>query len=286
MTKLDFADRIKALEMLEAGRTAMPGLPVMARLDGRAFHSLCRGFDRPYDQGMSTAMTATAVQLVAEFMPACGYTQSDEITLAWLEPDIFDGRFQKLTSVLASYAAGVFGPALREARPNSDPKQVPCFDCRVWQVPSIQDVMDVFIWREDDAVKNSITMAAQAYYTHGELMGVKSSEKHELLHAKGVNWNDYAPRNKRGVYVKRVVETRPMTDAEWSRIPEKHRPSERFQPISRSSVQELELPPIRGYADASKVLLGVDVSGSPTPKYEVTCAQPLTFGLRASVEDT
>jgi tRNA(His) 5'-end guanylyltransferase len=279
--KMGFGDRIKMLEMAEAGRVALPRLPVLARLDGRAFHTFTRGFDRPFDPAMSAAMIATAKALVEEFDAACAYTQSDEITLAWLEPNIFDGRFQKLTSVVAGYTSVVFAAEIRERKSHLG-KQVPCFDCRVWQVPTLQDVIDVFVWREDDATKNSITMAAQAYYSHKDLHGVDSAAKHELLFRKGVNWNDFPAHFRRGVYLKRVLEDRPLTEQEWLRIPEKKRPA-RDLLVRRSKVDVLDMPPIRKYLEADRVLLGVKLPEVEVPRYEVLAASPLRYGKKAEV---
>ena len=101
-------DRLKAIEMQEAGRKMMPDIPVVARLDGRAFHTFTRGMRRPFDIEMQRVMYLTAAALVEEFHPAVGYTQSDEITLVWDKPVLFDGRYQKLTSVLAGYASATF----------------------------------------------------------------------------------------------------------------------------------------------------------------------------------
>lgn len=278
--KVGFGDRIKALEQTEAGRAALPRLPLLARLDGRAFHTLTRGFDRPFDSAMSESMIETAKALVEEFDAVCAYTQSDEITLAWLEPNLFDGRFQKLTSVLAGYTSVVFSRALSVRRPSV--RQVPCFDCRVWQVPTLQDVIDVFVWREDDATKNSLTMAAQAHYSHKELHGVDSAAKQELLFKKGINWNDFPAHFKRGAYLKRIVEDRPLTEAEWLRIPEKKRPA-RDLLVRRSRVEMLDMPPIRRYLEADRVLLGVKLPEANDARYEVLSGKPLRYGKKADV---
>src|SRR5437868_6317488 len=114
MTQDTLGDRCKRFEMAEAGRKAMPGLPVLARLDGRAFHTFTRGLLRPYDTRMTHCMVETTRFLIEQLEACIGYTQSDEITLAWYEPPgsttayPFDGRFQKLTSVLAGLASARF----------------------------------------------------------------------------------------------------------------------------------------------------------------------------------
>lgn len=236
----------------------MRGLPLLARLDGRAFHTFTRDLKRPYEHGMSVAMIETTRYLVHEMTALVGYTQSDEITLAWFEASqsasdyAFDGRFQKLASVLAGMASTKFYQLVLEHLPNKA-KATPHFDCRVWQVPTLDDAAEVFIWREDDATKNSITMAAGAYYADAELDGKSSGIKQEMLWQKGVNWNDFPRFFKRGSYLQRRTYERALTDEERTRIPEPHRPPAGAT-CRRTQVVELDLPPVRKIANLSAVL--------------------------------
>lgn len=236
----------------------MKGLPLLARLDGRAFHTFTRGLQRPYEHGMSTAMIETTRYLVQDMVAIVGYTQSDEITLAWFESSqsasdyAFDGRFQKLASVLAGMASARFGQLVLKHLPNKA-GETPHFDCRVWQVPTLDDAADVFTWREDDAVKNSITMAASTCYSDADLDGKNSSVKQEMLWQKGVNWNDFPSFFKRGTYLQRRTHDRQLSDDERARIPEPHRPpiNATFQ---RTQVVEIDLPPVRKIENLSAVL--------------------------------
>jgi tRNA(His) 5'-end guanylyltransferase len=236
----------------------MRGIPLIARLDGRAFHTFTRDLRRPYEHGLSLAMIATTRHLVQEMTSLVGYTQSDEITLAWFESTqsasdyAFDGRFQKLASVLAGMASTRFYQLLLEHLP-SKAKETPHFDCRVWQVPTLDDAAEVFIWREDDATKNSVTMAAGAHYSDAELDGKSSSVKQEMLWQKGVNWNDFPAFFKRGTYVQRRSFERTLTDEERERIPQRHRPPANAT-FQRTRVVELDLPPLRTIANLSAVL--------------------------------
>ena len=260
----DLGDRMKAMEMAEAGRAMMVGLPVIARLDGRAFHTFTRKFKRPFDPQMGNAMQDVTQELVEEFHPAVGYTQSDEITLIWKAPTLFSGRFQKLTSVLAGYASSRFGQIAATMANLVDsrwPKHiVPCFDCRVFQVPSLDIAIDVLAWREYDAVKNSVSMAAQAVYSHKELHKKGRADQMDMLHAKGINWNDYPVHFKRGRYFQRKTMETYLTVQELARIPLEHRPT---GPVLRSfviPVKELDEQPIRrlGTIKALGVLFPVD----------------------------
>jgi len=265
---MTLGDRCKALEDQEAMRKALPGLPIIARLDGRAFHTFTRGLKRPYDQRMSNLMIATTSFLVDELDARIGYTQSDEISLFWYVTDPkselpFGGRFQKLCSVLAGLASAKFTKGIEFNIPEKEIARngeletdytVACFDCRVWQVPTIQDVIDVFVWREDDATKNSISMAADSVYSHKELLNKNSSDKQEMLWQKGINWNDYPDFFKRGTYVRRKTEERTLTTEELSRIPESHRPHADTT-FMRSSVVTLNMPPIRKVTNLIDVLV-------------------------------
>jgi tRNA(His) 5'-end guanylyltransferase len=250
-------DEIKELEMQEAGRKLMPGIPVIARLDGRSFHSFCRNLNKPFDENFHTCMVETTKALVEEFTAAVGYTQSDEITLAWNKPEMFDGRFQKLTSVLSGFASSVFTLEVLKHLPGKE-KLIPCFDCRVWQMPSPQEALKVFYWREADAVKNSVSQATRAYYSHNQVNNKKRPEMMDMLREKGINWNEYEPWKKRGVYVKRKTFQRTLTHEERMNIPESNRP-EIGQLFTRSKVEIIDLPPLRKVLDPAKVIFAKNI---------------------------
>lgn len=246
----EFGDRMKLYEMAEAGRQLMPLLPVIARLDGKCFSSFTRGLERPYDARLSELMISTTTHLVSATNAACGYTQSDEITLGWYEPDFrsqifFNGRVQKMASVLAAMCSVFFNRQLPERIPEKADR-APVFDCRVWNVPNIEEGANAFLWREQDATKNSISMAAHSYYSHAELHGKSGAEKREMLWQKGVNWNDYPDFFKRGVYVRRQVTRRRFTANELESLPPKH--AARTNPeleIERTDYLPLNLPGLR-----------------------------------------
>ena len=263
MPDLDFealGDRCKSFGDAETSRKAMLGLPLLVRLDGRAFHSYCRGLRRPYDERLSSCMHATTRALIEEFHPLVGYTQSDEITLAWHLPSDsrsqypFDGKLQKLCSVLAGFASATFAREALTSLPEKQ-EQVPHFDARAWQVPTLAEALEVFAWREDDAVKNSVQMAARSVASHKDLDGKGRKDQLDILHSAGIKWNDYPAFFKRGIYFRRVTRERTLTKEERERIPERFRP-----PIGevflRSSVEALEIGPIRREPEAMAILFG------------------------------
>lgn len=262
-------DRMKRYEAAEAGRRLMPLLPAIARLDGRAFHSFVRGLDRPFDRRLSDLMIDTTAFLVRETNAAVGYTQSDEISLAWVPEEydsqiFFDGRVQKMTSMLAAMCSAHFNRRLPAFLPAEHAERLPVFDCRVWNVPTLEEAANVFLWRELDATKNSISMAARTYYEHGELHDKSGAEMQEMLFQKGVNWAEYPAFFKRGTYVRRRKVSRPFTAEERESLPEKH--AARGNPalvVERTGCGPIDLPPLATIENRAGVLFRGE---QPRPK--------------------
>lgn len=220
-------DRMKFYEKMYSGdEMLMPLIPCVARLDGRAFHTFTRGLDRPFDPRLTTLMCNTTYKLMEEVDAHVAYTQSDEITLVWWVRDYksqmtFAGRVQKLTSVLASLCSVLFNRMMPDVLPEKK-DYMPVFDCRVFNVPTAEEAVNCLIWRQQDATRNSISMAAQAFYSHNELMGKNCDEMQEMLFQRGINWNKYPEYFKNGtMYLRRKV-FRPFTTEELDALPPKH----------------------------------------------------------------
>lgn len=252
-------DRQKSYEAIESGRILMPNLPIIARLDGRAWHTFCKGLERPYDIRLSSLMAKTSKFLAEQTNALISYTQSDEITLVLFKDTIesqvfFGGRVQKLNSIFASMATAYFNKHLEAHLPEKKDK-MPLFDCRIWNVPSLEEASENLLWRELDATKNSISMAAQAYYSHKELHGKNGSEKQEMLFKKGINWDKYPAFFKRGSYFRRVNKFVKFTTEEINKLPMKH--EARKIPnlmVERSLVEGVEFPPLNKVANKVDVL--------------------------------
>lgn len=199
-----FGDRIKALEMEYAGALLDENTPFCVRIDGKAFHTYTKGLQRPYDERLSNAMVDTMNFLLEKSNAQLGYTQSDEISLVYFktaphQQNFFGSRVQKLTSVLASMATARFNWKVQSTIPEKA-EDFAFFDARVWSVPSLKEAADVMVWRQDDAIKNAVSMAAHAYYDHKYLHGKSSREKIELLKEKGIEWNEFPEFFKSGTY--------------------------------------------------------------------------------------
>lgn len=200
--------------------------PIIARVDGRAFHSFTKGMARPYDFRMLRAMRSTVLNLAKETNACIAYTQSDEITLVWYKEDPnsqiwFSGKHSKMVSQLGALATLFFYRECLRFMPEYALK-LPTFDARAWNVPSVTEASNALLWRENDAVKNSISMAAHAYYSHKELHGCNGKKKLEMLAVKGLDWNEYPNHFKKGIFVQNYTFKAPFSRNEISKLPEKH----------------------------------------------------------------
>jgi len=254
--KDDLGNRIKIYENIEINRRLLPLLPIVCRLDGKAFHNFTKDLKRPYDPVLSEVMILTTAYLVQETNANIGYTQSDEISLTWHNDRFdkqlfFDGKIQKMVSVLSSLTTGYFNKILTKYIKK---EELGFFDCRVFNVPNVEEGANVLLWRERDATKNSISMAAGTYYDHMDLMNKNSSQKQEMLFHKGINWHNYPTFFKRGTFIQRKIVKFKFTAEEIDKLPERHlarqNPDLEYE---RSEYKRLDMPPF------SKVLNRADV---------------------------
>lgn len=230
MNKKDsLGDRMKQYEAIPKN-FLMKKNPVIIRLDGKAFHTFTRGFEKPFDEAIELAMETTMLRLCQNIQGCVlGYTQSDEITLvlcdyqkvdtdAWFEYNV-----EKMCSVAASMATLYFFKALCQYRDElwesndisfSDKIDLinrkleigAYFDARCFNVPK-EEVVNCLIWRQQDATRNSIQALAQNFYSQKQLSGLKCSQlQDKMFTEKGVNWNDLTTYQKRGACaVKRMM---------------------------------------------------------------------------------
>lgn len=239
-----FGDRMKEYEGMYADKF-LPMLPVCARIDGKCFHTYCKNMNKPFDGVLVETMREVTQQLVEETGATIGYTQSDEITLIWYSDNyktqiFFDGKVQKMNSVLASMATAFFNKAIKWNSGNFE-KPEAMFDCRVWQVPNLVEACNVLLWREQDAIRNSISMVAQSQFSHKQLHKKSTKDKLQMLEEMGVFWGDLPNKYKRGSYFMRQKVVRKFSDSELANLPEKH--AARSNPdleIERTDVKELE----------------------------------------------
>lgn len=190
-------------------------MPVIIRIDGKAFHTFTRGFQKPFDHILMQSMQETA-RYLAENIQGCvaSYVQSDEISLLLIDykklttSAWFDYEVQKVCSISASMATLFFNQnfAKRVAANgewvgdtyNKALNSGAMFDSRCFNVPK-EEVSNYFLWRQLDASRNSIQMVGQANFSHKELQELSCNQIQEkLFQEKGINWNDFSGAEKRG----------------------------------------------------------------------------------------
>lgn len=263
-------DRMKAYEAVE-DRRLDSRLPIYARIDGRGFSRFTAGMARPYDAGMARTMIETASGLVERTHAKIAFVQSDEISLVWLADGdtaqtIFDGRIQKLCSVLASLSTALFMAALtKDDRLCRYAERLPHFDCRVLQLPSKTEAANMLLWRELDAQKNAISGAARGAFSHKALHGKNGAEMLSMMSEANVDFAGYPVCFRRGTFLRRVSFYRPFTSDELARIPEKHRPAD-GSCVGRSEVRSIDMPPFRAVINREAVVFdGADPTTPPLP---------------------
>ena len=210
-------ERMKHYESHVTETYLEPDLPLYARIDGRAFHTLTRGLNKPFDIDFSKVMQMTCVALVEETGANLGYVQSDEISLGWSRTDKapFNGRLFKLTSVLASIAGAVFmNKILTTISPTSQlymkikDGATPTFDCRIFNVPNLEELVNSFIWRQNDCTKNCVSTVAHHYYSTDQLHKKSSKEMIEMINAAGLDYDRVPMQYQLGTFYHRVKELR------------------------------------------------------------------------------
>lgn len=186
-------------------------MPVIIRLDGRAFHTFTRNFRKPYDEDLMNWMNITAHDLCENIQGAqLAYVQSDEISILvhyykklnsqpW-----FNNEIQKMVSISAGLASSLFTSLYMcsriEKRQSVDISAI-MFDSRVFVLPE-NEVCNYFIWRQQDWIRNSIQMLAQSLFSQKELHKKNQIDMISMCKLKGKNWNSLSNEIKYGRCIK------------------------------------------------------------------------------------
>lgn len=221
MDRSDLGDRMKGYENVSRNYLTRR-MPVIIRLDGKSFHTFTRGMKRPFDEVLTKTMQDT-MKYLCENIQGCvlGYTQSDEISLVLVDykqlnsSAWFDNNIQKMVSISASLATMSFNNCFHINAGNYyssndfDFDKIyqsvyysktgkALFDSRAFNVPK-EDVCNCLIWRQQDAVRNSIQSVGQANFSQKELHNKSCNMIQDMLMTeKNINWNDIPTHLKRG----------------------------------------------------------------------------------------
>lgn len=204
--------RMKSSYEIRSQTALLRRTPVIIRVDGKSFHQLTKGMDRPFDPRLTNCMQEASLILVRGIQGCkLAYVQSDEISLLLTDFDTlttdawFGYNVQKMVSVSASMATFGFNEAFKVYFGDTRFKlRMGFFDSRAFNLPP-EEVNNYFLARQKDATKNSIASVAQCNFSHKELQGVSARDmQSKLLVEKDINWNDLETRYKRGFCWKRI----------------------------------------------------------------------------------
>ena len=247
--------------------------PVAIRIDGKAFHTFTKGFEKPFDMVLIKSMQQT-MKYLCENIQGCvfGYCQSDEITLILVDYQTlttdawFDYEVQKICSISASMATMAFNKFFAEnvdnwmdllptdeRNDNNHIYKLGCtyfnatnkgamFDARCFNIPK-EEVTNLIYWRQLDATRNSIQMVGQANFSHKELQNKSCNMIQDMLHEqKGINWNDFPTVCKRGTACIKNKKIIGYVDDSGTTIAELINPSE----LETSWILDTEMPILKG----------------------------------------
>lgn len=200
MEKDSLGYRMKSYEFVYKD-SLIKKIPVIVRVDGRAFHTLTRNFDKPFDLNFINTMVSSSLYLASNMQGfKLAYIQSDEASflLTDCETDKTQGWFdynrQKIISISASLMTAAFNSLYKFE------ENFPVFDSRAFNIPK-EDVLNYFLWRAKDWKRNSLQMYSRAYFSHKELQNKKQEDMHEMLHSIGKNWSDLPQILKNGTFL-------------------------------------------------------------------------------------
>lgn len=196
------ATRMKLNYELRQRPSLIKRVPVILRVDGRAFHTFTASFERPFSKRIIAAMVAAARNVAKEMSGTKAvYIQSDEASFLLTDYDKlqtqpwFEYNQQKLTSIAAALMSVHFNAEI-----NCEPPAKAVFDARAFNVPR-EEVANYFLWRMQDWKRNSLQMFAGAFFSHAQLMNKNEADKHEMLHDIGENWASLQDQEKNGTWL-------------------------------------------------------------------------------------
>lgn len=210
MNKDSLGDRMKTYE--KACKPSLPiRMPVIIRVDGKAFHSYTKGCKRPFDDNLVNCMNETA-KFLCENIQGCklAYVQSDEISLLLVNYENinsqswFNNNVQKMASVSAGLASGKFTMI-------SDTifgkHKLATFDSRVFVLPK-EEVSNYFWWRQEDTIRNSVQMLARSIFSHKKCDKKDQNDLKDMCLAAGQDWDKLPTDQKFGRCIIKVYNTK------------------------------------------------------------------------------
>lgn len=216
---------------------------VIIRIDGKAFHSFTSDLVKPFDNDFTVDMNDTAKYLLENIEGAkLAYVQSDEISILLTDFDKlttqawFDNEIQKIVSVAASMATARFnelrigrkvtkildvlitgGSVIDVPEEIQGRNKLAMFDARAFTLPNKSEVINYFVWRQKDAIRNSIEMTARSYYSHKSMQHKSTADLLQMIKMNDQDWNSLPVRYQRGgVFVVSPLPDKEVTEEAWN----------------------------------------------------------------------
>ena len=224
-SKDTLGDRMKEYEVVPRNYL-MRRTPVIVRIDGKSFSTFCRRFKKPFDPFLNASLNQVMKYICSNVQGVkMAERHSDELSFLITDFDtittdaFFDYNVQKVVSVMASMATAEFARQLiidqghidRETSQLKLDESWPNFDARAFNIPE-NEIANYFYWRMLDAKRNSISMWAQANFSHKQLQGKTSDQMQEMLfQEKGINWGKLPQGQKIGFVCLREQVEKPIT---------------------------------------------------------------------------
>ena len=260
------ADRMKKYEAVTTELSIVPNAPVYARIDMRAGHSFTKNLGKPFDVDYANAIKAATTYIVEKTGALWGYCQSDEASFIWEDTSKipFETRLFKLQSVLASMFTAAFfnaclGTRIEDRACRITSTSFPSFDCRVCSMPSLEECINMLLWRERDCLKNAITLVALEHFSNKQIHKKSGEEKIAMLRDVGVDFSKDIDEDFRyGSWFKRVVFQRELDAETLAKIPEKQKKLDELGRmfVTRSEVRQMKLGmPLSMMANRVEVLV-------------------------------
>lgn len=225
MNNDSMGDRMKKYE--HSFRQFFPSrIPIIIRVDGKAFHSYTKKCKKPFDENLIEVMNDVAIFLCEEIQGAqVAYVQSDEISIfvnnysSLQNQGWFNNNINKIISVSAGLASckftqnsyKIWGREEFEGISGCPIIKPACFDSRAFLLPK-EEVNNYFLWRQKDCERNSVQMLARSLYSHKDCNNKNNSELQEMVFQKGINWNNLPTYQKRGRCIIKKHYTKELND--------------------------------------------------------------------------
>jgi len=220
-------DKIKQYEKTITGIKLDSTIPIIIRLDGNNFSQFTKSLNKPFDIKFNELMQEVTKFALKETGYTFAYTQSDEITLVYIpkhnlnSSTYHDGKVYKILSKLSSKVSVYFNKLLPVYLPTKI-NESPIFDCRIFNVPNMDIVYEVLLWRFKDARRNSILNMGYWKLSHKQIINKNTSEVIELLKSNNFYWDNEPIEFKYGTFFKSETIKSKLSIEELNILPEKH----------------------------------------------------------------